>query len=177
VSSQASLLRARALGPGARFAIRFAGAFLVLELLYHFALRGAPAFLAYLEASAAAGAWLLRLGGVDAVAESNVVHSVSHHMSISSGCDALEPMLLLLAGVFAHPAGWSGRAVGALAGCAALVGLNLVRIVTLFHAGERWPDAFEILHLGVWQTVFVVATLLLWLAWTRWARDRASRGG
>ena len=72
---------------------------------------------------------------------------------------------LLLAGVFAFPASWRAKLVGAAAGVTLLMVLNLIRIISLFYIGVYWPKMFETAHIEVWQALFVGLTLLLWLGW------------
>ena len=68
--------------------------------------------------------------------------------------------------IAAFDAPWRSRLLGLLAGSAALMAFNIVRIVSLYVIGERWRQLFETFHLAVWQTVIGGATVALFYVWT-----------
>ncbi|MEC9372510.1 MAG: exosortase H, partial [Planctomycetota bacterium] len=90
-------------------------------------------------------------------------------LRVVTGCDPLHPTLVFIAGVLAMPAPWKRRAIGALSGIVFLFALNIVRIVSLYFVGKHWPERFETAHLDVWQPLFMLAALLAWFLWARWA--------
>ena len=88
-------------------------------------------------------------------------------VTIMSGCNGLEAMIVLGAAVVAYPAPWRSRAIGLGAGIAAIALLNLVRIVSLFYLQQWNHDAFEWAHLYVWQALIMLDALVVWLLWLR----------
>src|SRR3954468_1243987 len=52
-------------------------------------------------------------------------------VSIEAGCNGVEATLVLLAAMLAFPASWPRKALGLLAGIAAVQGLNIVRVISL----------------------------------------------
>ncbi|MHC4092766.1 MAG: hypothetical protein ACYSVY_21250 [Planctomycetota bacterium] len=93
------------------------------------------------------------------------------------GCDAVEATALFVCAVVAAPVGWRRRLVGILGGVVLLVGLNIVRIVSLYYIGIHFPNAFRAVHIDVWQPVFILVAVGLWLLWACWAtRSRTERG-
>jgi exosortase/archaeosortase family protein len=52
--------------------------------------------------------------------------------------------------------------------------INLLRIVSLFFVGVYYPNAFNMIHEGVWQAAFVVLAIVFWAVWVQWAtrKDR-----
>ena len=54
-----------------------------------------------------------------------------------------------------------------------MLAINLVRIVSLFYIRIHFPAAFEIMHVEVWQALFIFLALLCWIVWAVWAK-RAS---
>jgi exosortase/archaeosortase family protein len=95
-------------------------------------------------------------------------------MKIAVGCDGLQPIALYCFAVIASPIPWRFKLPGLLAGTVALLALNVVRIVTLFWTGIHAPRIFEMLHIDIWQTIFIIAALLLWILWALWAMKRQS---
>ncbi len=88
-------------------------------------------------------------------------------VTIEAGCNGVEAMLVLLAGILAFPAPWRSRLVGLAAGAVAIQALNLVRIVSLFYLGQWSYTWFEWAHLYVWQALIMLDALVVWLLWMR----------
>jgi len=88
------------------------------------------------------------------------------------GCDALEPSALFIAAVLAFPAPVLLKIAGILIGTFCLLFLNLVRIVSLFLIGVYYPDVFDVLHLDIWQILFILLTLVFFLIWLQWITPR-----
>ncbi|MCK9564249.1 MAG: exosortase H [Bacteroidales bacterium] len=86
---------------------------------------------------------------------------------IEAGCNGIEATILLVAAVLAFPAPWKYRLYGLLAGFAAIQGLNLVRIVSLFFIGLWNETAFEWAHLYIWQALIMLDAIVVFLLWIR----------
>ncbi len=92
-------------------------------------------------------------------------------IAIRRGCDAVEPTWLLCAAILAFPGPWKRKFLGMLAGIVVLQLLNLVRIVTLYWIGSRFPGMFPSMHLEVWPAVFIVVAIGLFISWKGWAHE------
>jgi len=90
---------------------------------------------------------------------------------IERGCDAIEPSALFCAAVLASPVPLLSRLGAVLVGTVVLMALNFVRIVSLFLVGRYFRSAFDIVHLDVWQAVFIFLAILFWALWA----SRATR--
>jgi exosortase H (IPTLxxWG-CTERM-specific) len=93
-------------------------------------------------------------------------------VNIVRGCDAVEPIALFVCAVLAFPSPLVKKLPGILAGVLALALLNLVRIVSLFLIRVYAPRFFGVMHVDVWQGVFIALALALWLLWILWATRR-----
>jgi exosortase H (IPTLxxWG-CTERM-specific) len=96
-------------------------------------------------------------------------------LTIERGCDALDPILVLCAGVLAYPASWRCKAVGLALGVPAIMFLNVVRILSLYAIQLKAPALFNPVHLDIWPVVFVILAGLLWISWIRWVLKSESR--
>jgi exosortase H (IPTLxxWG-CTERM-specific) len=151
-----------------RFAILF-----VVILLASFAFELTPPGQAIvvpwtgLVADSSAG--LIRAFDGDAISEGKVLRSqkTGFAVSIEAGCNGVEAMLVLLAGILAFPAPWKMKLIGLGIGVVAIQALNLVRIVSLFYLGQWNQQWFEWAHLYVWQALIMLDALIVWLLWTR----------
>lgn len=88
-------------------------------------------------------------------------------MTILSGCNGVEAMIVLLAAIVAYPAPWKYRFAGLAGGVLAIQLLNIVRIVSLFYIGQWSPAAFEWAHLYLWQALIMLDAMVVWLLWLR----------
>ena len=151
-----------------RFAILF-----VVILLASFAFELTPPGQAIvvpwtgLVAKSSAG--LIRTFDGDAVSEGKVLRSqkTGFAVSIEAGCNGVEAMLVLLAGILAFPAPWKMKLIGLSVGIVAIQALNLARIVSLFYLGQWNQQWFEWAHLYVWQALIMLDALIVWLLWMR----------
>jgi exosortase H (IPTLxxWG-CTERM-specific) len=155
--------------PILKFVLVFA---LLLALFYAASL--APVFKrtlfpAYLRGYASAASWILNLLGQHTTAPDTVISSWRFSVDIHRGCDAVDPTALFVAAVLAFPVAWRRKLPGVAIGVALLALLNLVRVVSLFLVGVYFPRVFELTHAEIWQTCFILAALVLWALWIRWA--------
>jgi exosortase/archaeosortase family protein len=121
-----------------------------------------------LDLSASAAASIIALLGIDVVALGNEVRSSDFTLNIQDGCDALEPVALYSAAVLACPVAWGLRLIGLLGGALLLVAINQLRTVSLFLTGIHYPEAFDVLHLDVWQALFIFLGVSIWIGWAQW---------
>jgi exosortase H (IPTLxxWG-CTERM-specific) len=153
--------------------IRFFVLFLVL-LAVLFGLELTPPVQAWLvepwtNTLARLSAGLVTLFDPDVVSNGKVLRSTSNAfaVSIEAGCNGVEATLVLLAAMLAFPASWLRKALGLVAGIAAVQGLNVVRVISLFYLGQWNRDVFEWAHLYVWQALIMLDVLIVWLLWVR----------
>ncbi len=138
-------------------------------------------FQAYLGTYAQAAGFVLRMTGEKASVSGQEIYSPRFRARVVKGCDAIEAKALFVFAVLAFPATWRARAWGILAGLAALTAINLIRIVSLFYFGAYLSKtrfdaaAFDRVHLEIWQSLFIVLAVGLWVAWAIWA-TRKPRG-
>lgn len=127
----------------------------------------------YLRFNALVSGWILGLF------EKNILvyeQSISGRfaLTIERGCDAIEPSALFLAGVLAFPAPRARKVPGMLIGTLCLMAINLVRIISLYYCGVYFSHrTFEIMHVNVWQTLFIVLAILFWVLWAVWSLKQA----
>lgn len=132
-------------------------------------------FPAYLRLNAHVSGAMLRLFGEDAtVQDQSLVSAKGPSIEIERGCDAVEPSALFVSAVLASPVSLMSRLSAAAVGTIVLMLLNLVRIISLFLVRLYYPQAFETVHLDVWQALFIFMAILLWAMWaSRVTRKRA----
>ncbi|TCO75511.1 exosortase H [Chromatocurvus halotolerans] len=118
---------------------------------------------------ASVSALLIGLTGRDISSSGVLIHDLQtgFGVEIAAGCNGVEAMILLLAVMLAFPAPWRYRVAGITAGMLAIQGLNLLRIISLFYLGMRYPRAFDWAHLYLWQALIMLDVVVVFLLWIR----------
>jgi exosortase/archaeosortase family protein len=146
----------------------------VAYFVFAFPYSGLPyrLFTGYLHAYAVASAAVLHLFDSQvAVSENDIVGPTS--LAIVRGCDGTEVLILFAAAVIAsRPHSWRQRAVGVVAGIAALSAANVVRICSLYFIAIRSPSAMQLWHLELWPLILIAIAVALYVGWIRWATTR-----
>jgi exosortase H (IPTLxxWG-CTERM-specific) len=158
---------------GKRPVFQFVGLFILFMAIFYFVtfIPGVnKGFLpAYMRLNAQMSAAILTILGENATANGTAVSGKRYAVAIEHGCDAIEPSALFVAAVLAFPAPWLAKLPGLLAGTVIISMINLVRIVSLYYTGHFFPRHFETVHVDVWQPIFVLVALLLWVLWAWWS--------
>ena len=121
------------------------------------------------ELVADTSAGLIRALDGDAQSAGKVLYSArtGFAVTIEAGCNGVEAMLVLLAGILAFPAPWRLKLIGLAIGIVAIQALNIVRIVSLYYLGQWDAQWFEWAHLYIWQSLIMLDALIVWLLWIR----------
>jgi exosortase H (IPTLxxWG-CTERM-specific) len=125
--------------------------------------------------NATVSGWILNIFGMGTTAIGSTLSSKEFSVSIARGCDAIEAMALFASALLSFPAKWKPKLIGFFAGIALLFILNLGRIISLFLTGVYFPKAFEIMHVEVWQVLFILFAIGLWIFWIKWTRKGVPR--
>lgn len=122
--------------------------------------------------SAQITSWLLNLTGAKTLAEGFVIQGPEFAVAVRRGCDPLEPIMLLGAAILAFPAPAWRKVWGFVPGAFLLFWLNIVRIASLYWAGQAKAAWFNSFHEEIWPAFFICVALLLWLFWLRWVQGK-----
>jgi exosortase/archaeosortase family protein len=111
---------------------------------------------------------LLTGGNGHAVGDQISVGGLS--IDINYECTGVYVALILVVFLFAYPAPWPVRLIGAAIGIAGLTVVNVLRIAVLVRIAELAPDLFSYFHEYVWQGVFLVLVIAYAMAWVERTR-------
>ena len=125
--------------------------------------------------SAVSGGLILVFGGAVEITGDILRSPGGFAVRVDNGCSGLEAVILCAAAVLAFPAGWRLRLFGVIACAVAILGLNIVRIISLFYLGQYSTDWFDWAHLYAWDVLIMVDGILVLLLWMRFATARAPR--
>lgn len=88
-------------------------------------------------------------------------------VSIEAGCNGVEAVIILIAGMVAFPAPLRLKLLGIAIGCVAVQGVNVIRVISLFYLGKWDKEVFDFAHLYLWQALIMLDVLVVWLLWIR----------
>lgn len=139
-------------------------------MMCYYAITGTDAFSksflpAYLSVVATVTSATLSLIGFSNYTSGTVVGSQAFSMNIAYGCDALEPTFLFVVVVLAFPAQWKKKIIGIVGGVLILYSINIIRLITLFLTGIYKREYFELMHIEIWQALFIFLALILFVLW------------
>jgi len=127
----------------------------------------------YLESTAKVSTGVLKVAGYDAVErDGKRMKNPQGSISVERGCDAIAPTALFLSALLASPAALRFKWQGVLFGVLILMAANVIRIITLFLTRVYWHQAFDVMHLDIWQGLFILLAILLWALWASWATNK-----
>jgi exosortase H (IPTLxxWG-CTERM-specific) len=122
------------------------------------------------QAIVTGSAGLIRACGTKVVNHGPVMSDAATGFSIEmrNGCNAVNVMLLLWAGVLAFPAAPRQKLTGMLAGSVLIQGINTVRFISLFYLGRVSMSLFEFAHEYLWETLIILDAFVIFWLWVRW---------
>lgn len=110
---------------------------------------------------------ILKIMGYGTTADADLIVSEATSISIKKGCDALAPVAIFGSVLLAYPAAIKPKVRAVVLGVMTLLGINIIRIVSLFMFQIHAPDLFDLMHLVVWQGVFIFLALMLCFYWIK----------
>lgn len=155
------------------FLARFAGLLVFFALLLSWKPVDAAVVVPFTAGVARAAATVLNLLGENVAVGGTSIRAPEFAVDVENGCNGLETALLLGSAVLAFPASWRARAAGLAAGLVGIGAINLVRVVSLFWIGRHHPRLFSTAHTVIWQSVVVLAGVLMFLLWAARQKEPA----
>ncbi len=110
---------------------------------------------------------ILSILGYGTTWDADKILSADAQISIKKGCDALAPIAIFSSVLLAYPADWSKKFKAVLLGILTLLAVNIIRIVSLFMFEIHAPHLFDLMHLVIWQGIFIFLALMLCFYWIK----------
>jgi len=153
--------------------LRFSSLFLILlVVLFGIELTNVVyegVILPFTSGVASVSAYILTAFDADVISHSNVLRSSKSGFSVSieSGCNGVEAMIILIAAVVSFPSTLVQKLMAIIGGFIAIQTFNLMRIISLFYLGQWNMEMFEWAHLYLWPALIIVDVLLVFFVWLR----------
>ena len=151
---------------GLLFVARFLAALIVFYVVGALGPVNDHVVVPFTELVVSATAFLLRSAHQPIDVVGTVIRSPRFALDVRNGCNGVEAMMVLAAAMLAFPATLRSRLAGLLAGSVAIQVLNLVRVTSLVWLGEHHREFFDFVHVGVWQSIVILAAVSMFVFWS-----------
>lgn len=111
--------------------------------------------------------FVLSIFGTKVQVSGTVIFSSLFSVEVIPACSGVFPTIIFISAVLAYPCKLKEKFIGILLGIPAIFLVNLIRMVSLFYVGAYLPQIFEATHLLFWQSLMIIAAVLLWLLWAQ----------
>jgi archaeosortase B (VPXXXP-CTERM-specific) len=108
----------------------------------------------------------LRIFGLNVIVNGNIVILDGLVLEIIDECTAIFGSIIYISCILAYPADVKKKIIGIVLGIPCLYAINMARLVVLAFVGVfSNPEIFKFVHNYLWQTIFIVFVIILWLIW------------
>jgi len=109
--------------------------------------------------------FILSLLGIKAIVQGEDVLLQGFSLKIVEECTAVFASLIYISCVLAYPSNVKNKLIGIGFGIPVIQMINLARLVVLSLTGLYYPGVFEFVHTYIWQSIFIVFVIAVWLLW------------
>ncbi len=109
--------------------------------------------------------FLLQLFGFDVMVSGIYVTVDNLTLKIIDECTAMFGSIVYISCILAYPSDIQKKITGIALGIPSLYIINMIRLVVLAFVGLAYPDIFEYVHTYLWQTIFIIFVIVIWLIW------------
>jgi archaeosortase B (VPXXXP-CTERM-specific) len=109
--------------------------------------------------------WAMRLLGIESTASGTQLTFGSKAVTIVMECTALQVAMIYSALVLAYPSSIKSKLIGIGVGIPMILAVNIVRLLMICFVLWWKPEYFEMMHIYVWQVVFIVVVVAMAAIW------------
>jgi archaeosortase B (VPXXXP-CTERM-specific) len=109
--------------------------------------------------------WTMRLLGVESSATGTLCTFGPRSVTIVMECTALQVAMIYTALILAYPSSVKAKLIGIGAGLPLIMIINIIRLVVICFVLWWKPEYFEMMHIYVWQVVFIVVVVAMAALW------------
>ncbi len=146
--------------------IRFVLIFLILIGSFYLVYYNTIDYFAFLKTDIAnVLSFTLSLVGIKTIVQGEDILLGSFSLRIVEECTALFASLIYVSCVLAYPANLKSKLIGIGFGVPVIQAVNIIRLVILSITGLYYPGIFEFVHTYIWQSIFIIFVIAVWLVW------------
>ena len=166
MSSRQTVAPSRPLRPRIAFVAKFGAALIAFYVVTALDPVNDHVVVPFTEVVVSAAAFLLRSFHQSISVAGTVIQAPNFALDVRNGCNGLEAVMVLAAAMIAFPATLRSRVAGLFAGTVAIEIINLVRVSSLVWLGEHHRGLFDFVHVGVWQSIVILAAMSIFVVWS-----------
>lgn len=112
-------------------------------------------------------AWGIKFFDAELIQTGTILRHGLHGVAIdvTPECNALEATLLLFIAIITFPSQLKYKIYGLIVGLCALQGLNVIRLMSLYHVLDAHPLWFDWIHEYLWRGLILLDMMLIFAAW------------
>lgn len=96
-----------------------------------------------------------------------VVTSSAVQLEITPACTGLYQIVVLITGLLAWTGTSGEKRRGIVIGFSLMMGINIIRIISIYYCALFIPDWVPFIHGVVWEGLMVLLVPLFWMMWAR----------
>jgi exosortase/archaeosortase family protein len=108
---------------------------------------------------------LIKLSGLQAVRDGNTIYLANSVWLVTSECNATFIMVIFSSFIFSYPSQIKAKVLALLTGIPLIFGANVLRLFIMAWLDKLKPEYSEYFHNYVWQVVFIVMVVYMWIIW------------
>jgi archaeosortase B (VPXXXP-CTERM-specific) len=108
---------------------------------------------------------LIHLSGLEARTAGNIIYLTNSVWQVSMECTAMMPMLVFTSFLLAYPASVKARIIGFFTGIPLIFSANEARLLMMAVLDRLKPAYSTYFHDYLWQVVFIIMVLFMWIVW------------
>ena len=115
---------------------------------------------------------LIQLSGLQAIRDRFTIYLAHSTWEVTTECTGLYIMMIFSAFVFVYPSSFKGKGIALLAGIPFIFGANIMRLYIMAWIDYLKPQYTVFFHDYIWQGVFIMMVVYMWLVWIVKVVDR-----
>jgi archaeosortase B (VPXXXP-CTERM-specific) len=108
---------------------------------------------------------LIQLSGLHVIRDSNTIYLTNTSWIVTTECTAIFIMLTFAAFIVVYPAAVKSKGIALLAGIPFIFVANILRLYCMAWIDYLKPQYSEFFHDYMWQVVFIIMVVFLWMIW------------
>jgi archaeosortase B (VPXXXP-CTERM-specific) len=108
---------------------------------------------------------LIHLSGLQATVDSNTIYLTNSVWLVTTECTAIFIMLIFTSFILVYPSSLKAKGLALVTGIPFIFGANIMRLFMMAWIDKLRPQYTDYFHQYVWQVVFIVMVVFMWLIW------------
>ena len=118
---------------------------------------------------------LIQLSGMQATMHGEAIALVNSNWLMTTECTGIYIMGIYASFILTYPVTPRAKGIALLAGIPFIYGANIIRLYMMAWIDKLTPEYSEYFHNYMWQGVFIVMVVFMWILWIDKVADREAK--